>query len=717
MLADTDATLAAVPSWMKELSNIIGLQLDLMASMQSSQASEIEASKASIKGQPTQSESVTVDDWDRLTRRFAALQTEKIAQIGVQHKAHGESGKGSKNVSNQKGEKGFGLLGREERPCFQRPLVKDVKVQMASIKECEDPDEKDARTEEFTWETSHENLPEKHGKQNAIQDMVENYDRRIMESVIVEKESRCPSGLLNPRWVGKLAWDFGVMFFVLMDAIVLPFQLTFKSNMDNDQMDTFDITWLWTTTLLFATDIILTFNTAVESAEQDGHFGNRRALNLDRCHIAKLYLRGWFVIDFGSTVPWAQISEAFYSGDSSQLTRLTKVVKFVRLLRLVRMLRLAKLRSIWERMEIRIGSVYIIQCISLLRVLSVVVAMCHWSACLFWLVGLPKNLFTELMSDEEQLAYEAGPHWTTVWRRHSNELNSEPWRWLDRSISETYVFCFYWTLGVMRTMPAEVTPVNLPERVFVLIFMFFALSAFAISIALITQSFFKLSERKKTFNEEFVALRLHLQKSRVSEDVQGRVKAYLTHLFDRRRIQAKEANLLNILPEGLREEIFRCQASHHMQSLSIVQTFRRSQRLQLAAAAATCDLMPGQPVVQRGDVIEAAWILMTGQLHKDGCDDDEYPLVVHAECLENEDCDYSDCKVVATEMSEVLKVDKAEFLRIAKAFQGSKQHVDPVLAERKPQLKRSISAISSDDRSREERDDLQRATVAVMSTA
>lgn len=54
----------------------------------------------------------------------------------------------------------------------------------------------------------------------------------------------------------------------------------------------------------------------------------------------------------------------------------------------------------------------------------------------------------------------------------------------------------------MRTMPAEVTPVNLPERVFVLVFMYVALSAFAISIALITQSFFKLSERKKSFNEE-----------------------------------------------------------------------------------------------------------------------------------------------------------------------------------------------------------------------
>lgn len=29
---------------------------------------------------------------------------------------------------------------------------------------------------------------------------------------------------------------------------------------------------------------------------------------------------------------------------------------------------------------------------------------------------------------------------------------------------DAYIFCFYWTLGVMRTMPAEVTPVNLAER-------------------------------------------------------------------------------------------------------------------------------------------------------------------------------------------------------------------------------------------------------------
>ena len=127
----------------------------------------------------------------------------------------------------------------------------------------------------------------------------------------------------------------------------------------------------------------------------------------------------------------------------------------------------------------------------------------------------------------------------------------------------------------MRTMPAEVTPVNLPERIYVLIFMFFALSAFAISIALITQSFFKLSERKKTFNEEYAAVRLHLQKTKVSEDIQTRVKSYLKYLFDQRKTHAKEANLLNSLPDELKDQVFRCQALHYMMQLPCIQNARR----------------------------------------------------------------------------------------------------------------------------------------------
>ena len=37
-----------------------------------------------------------------------------------------------------------------------------------------------------------------------------------------------------------------------MDATVLPFQLTFKGNQDEDS---FDMAWLWITTLVFGIDV------------------------------------------------------------------------------------------------------------------------------------------------------------------------------------------------------------------------------------------------------------------------------------------------------------------------------------------------------------------------------------------------------------------------------------------------------------------------------
>lgn len=64
--------------------------------------------------------------------------------------------------------------------------------------------------------------------------------------------------------------------------------------------------------------------------------------------------------------------------------------------------------------------------------------------------------------------------------------------------------------------------------------------------------------------------------------------------------------MFNVLPEHLREEVFRCQAAHHMALLPAVHGFRRSQRVRLAAAAETCDLMPGEAVVKPGDLI-ATW--------------------------------------------------------------------------------------------------------------
>lgn len=511
----------------------------------------------------------------------------------------------------------------------------------------------------------------------------------IAESVVLSIKSEevqsaiCPHGLLSPRWWGKLVWDFLVMFLVLMDATVLPYQLTFKSTFDPDD---FDVVWLWITTLIFGIDVVISFNTAVEATEKDVHVAPG-SLILDRSVIAKKYLRGWFAIDFGSTVPWSQLAELLTTGEdsgSAQLTRLTKVVKFVRLLRLMRMLRLAKLGAIWERIEARIGSIFFVQCVALIRVLLVVIGICHWNACIFWLVGLPRNLFSELLDDDLQEQYLNSPHWTTVWR--VTEAQADAWRWIDRPMAEKYVFCFYWTLGVMRTMPAEVTPVNLPERLFVLIFMFFALSAFAICVSLITQAFFKISDRRRAFNEELAAVRMHLQKTAVEEPIQLKVKAYLRYIFDRRRIQAKEANLLNILPEQLKIQVRRSQMRMHLQKIPLMREVEWDSFEKVLDSLETFDLMQGDEVNGAGSPATAAWVLVFGRLRivkriimmsSDTAinDLDIAPLIVDEHCLEDENTVLSRITAIAAESSELIRVDKVKFFKCISETRRKSLHV------------------------------------------
>merc|ERR1712232_146575 len=125
-------------------------------------------------------------------------------------------------------------------------------------------------------------------------------------------------------------------------------------------------------------------------------------------------------------------------------------------------------------------------------------------------------------------------HWTTMWR--SGGATDESWRWLDRETNDAYVFCFYWTLGVMRTMPAEVQPTNMVERIYIMIFMFFAFSAFAICVGQITQTYFKFFERRRAFLEEFACVRMHMRNIKASKRLQARAKGVLELQYASRHI-------------------------------------------------------------------------------------------------------------------------------------------------------------------------------------
>lgn len=497
-------------------------------------------------------------------------------------------------------------------------------------------------------------------------DRLTNWDQS--PSMVDEGAGRiiCPGGSMDPQWNGRLLWDLSVILLVLLDAIILPFQMAYK---DGDNPDGFDKTWLWLTTSFFGFDLVLNFFTAYPAGKRELDMPPGMLVT-SKFRIAKHYLRTWFSIDFVSTVPWSTMAEAIAPGggtSSAQMAKLTKVVKFVRFLRLMRMLRLAKLAVIWDRVEARLGSILLVQFIGLFRTMFVLMAICHWNACIWWLIGLPSSLVTQVLSDEAQREWEATPHWTTLVRRHAE--GEPPWTWLSRDTADAYLFCVYWTLGVMRTMPAEVQPTNKYERSYVLVFMFFAFSCFAICVAQITQTFFKFSERRRMFNEDMSCVRMYLRSLRTSEQVQAKVKDYLRHTFELRKTYARELNTLTGLPESLQETLKACKLLPNLQLLEVFQPYPPEIIQEVAyEICKVTDKIADEELSTCGSPAKACWILLHGRIQpvqpKRLAREKKNLRVVDEDCLLTREEYDSKLTVIVITCSEVIRIDREKFFSV-----------------------------------------------------
>jgi len=523
------------------------------------------------------------------------------------------------------------------------------------------------------------------------------------------KTRMCFNGVLNPDWPLRLAWDLVVVCLVMCDSVVIPLQLAELRLAPQG----FDDVWLWFTVSVFGCDVVTNFFTAYHAGKNDMPI-QEGALVTDRVSIAINYFRGWFWIDFLSTVPWPTIADSIQSdqgsSSASQVTKLAKIVKLTRLLRLMRMLRLCKLSVIWERVECRIGSIAALNVVSMLKVLGVWTAICHWGACVWWMIGKRDSLaMLVLFQDDDPDTL----HWTELPRRHSPYDDVGQWRWVDREASEQYVFCFYWILGVMRTMPAEVTPVTLIERLFVLLFMFFAVMAFAVNVARITQAWFKFSARKDAFKEEMAYVRMHLRSIDCGASLQMRTQGYLNHLYEKRKIHAKEAGLLGALPEPLKLQLNQAHRIRFLRMIPRLQEWKDPDLRRVCDATDAIDYLPGDKVTEKNCDAEAAHVLMRGNLQffvpedmrgigstgsrstrqstrrsfvqrLSGVSRGIDPLkVVDDYCLFDMEADVkSRNTVVALECSEVLRIDRRMFqealvLLSTPAAQGQERHQRP----------------------------------------
>ena len=141
-----------------------------------------------------------------------------------------------------------------------------------------------------------------------------------------------------------VAWDVALMIVLISISFTTPFQLAFYS--EGDWSDTSIQQWDTALLIFFALDMIVNFRTSfIESNTGEEIFNS--------ISIVIQYMKGWFVIDLLSTIPFERIASIFLTpeqliandtnGIALQVPKLFKVIRIVRLIKLIRLVKVQKL--------------------------------------------------------------------------------------------------------------------------------------------------------------------------------------------------------------------------------------------------------------------------------------------------------------------------------------------------------------------------------------
>ena len=166
-------------------------------------------------------------------------------------------------------------------------------------------------------------------------------------AVLIEqrRQAQKGKGVIHPFSTFRWYWDILLIAFISMHVILLPVSISFLS-------DDLSLHWLVLNGIsdtIFIIDICLNFKTGIVDPN------NQDEVILDKKIITRKYLRGWFVIDLLSSLPF-DYAYFIASSSSAQQTlikasRALRILKLAKLLSLLRLLRVSRLVRYIKRFE------------------------------------------------------------------------------------------------------------------------------------------------------------------------------------------------------------------------------------------------------------------------------------------------------------------------------------------------------------------------------
>ena len=378
-------------------------------------------------------------------------------------------------------------------------------------------------------------------------EMLARRDKFACEVAVVREALRNETGfVVDPNCAFMRRWDMVTILALFFTAVVTPYEVAvLETSLDalfvaNRFIDA-----------VFVFDMGLQFVLMYRASDAKGG-----AMVRDTRKIRQHYLRGWFVLDLVSILPFDIVSFALKDGALGKM----KVLRVVRLMRLLKLVRIVRASRIFQRWETSISVSY--SALSLCKFMIMIVMVGHWMACAF-------ALLHEVVCDETCTRARSQSTWLVHWLQNSKDaapnqqqLGQQQQQQQQQaympSPHERYTLSMYWSITTLTSIGyGDIVAQTEVEYSVATIFMLIGAICWAYIIAQTCGIVATFGVEVRRFRQTMDQLNRFLEQARIPQALRRELRAYF-HQARSLQLAASQKALLEQMSPTLKGRVAIC---------------------------------------------------------------------------------------------------------------------------------------------------------------
>jgi len=434
----------------------------------------------------------------------------------------------------------------------------------------------------------------------------------------------------------KTIWDLVTTLLLVLTLFEIPLEIAFlDAGCEFTNLTAFNLV----VDIIFCLDIAVAFHTGFMIK-----VGGQDILEDNHYLIAQRYMRGWFAVDFVSSIPLERfvclaLTETEATADEGQEssgTDVLKVFKVARFLKLVRLVRFNRMLNKWQAMSIKKWQLNFTRLFKLIIFLLMVghFMACSWQ---FLLVTHDCGVWTTPQSgpDHKLSDTQMDVRYGCECNPLSNNVDADPdsmctpVNWLAKydmelftqgRVEDRYFTSLYFTIIGLTTVGfGDISPANFAERLYSIIMTLVGAVVFAIVIGSVSEIAQQGNHFEVALGNTVHMISDFLEHRNVPDDVLKRIIEHITYA-SHKAPQLYTPDQFALLPRGLRKKLLNHLINEQLGT--VVQTFPlfnnmdHELRLNFLILLRPILLMDAEYLYEALDVGREGFILLQGILEQ-----------------------------------------------------------------------------------------------------